>query len=420
MLDRLTFTTDRATTRCGSTKRKCAKSRCVARWTRFLIQELISREKVRVKMKVTILERNHEGHRLTYVRYLADFMVANGHDAQIFLGQAAAGSPELTEHLLNSAGRAPKFTNDFSLKAIEAMSRRTDSDRVVIPDGDCYLLKLLFRGGWRGAGRLRLLVMRGKAPLSRTPAAMLRFLAKRILILAISALPRTDVFVLSSALDQKTSRKMLLHYVRDPIPAAEPKGKDPILSPRPDLYWYGVIGRITDRKNVPLILEALLAGHMNGVGLVVAGIVDPDILRRLQDAEESMRRSSIELVVENRHLNGDEFGQLLHEVDCLVLAYGVDAPSGVLGHCAAYGTRALVSGSRSLRHEARRNPQLFTWVPLRKASLECGLRLVREMGPALPIEVASPAEFAARLTGIDEAIGVQSLGRGGPAGDAIR
>jgi glycosyltransferase involved in cell wall biosynthesis len=102
-----------------------------------------------------------------------------------------------------------------------------------------------------------------------------------------------------------------------------------------------IIGRIDERKNVPLAVEAMrLVVPRVSAQLIVAGVISPGIV----DFLDRQRASAPWVHVDNRYLSNAEFDEYIAAADVILAAYENRAgSSGVLSRAAALGTPVVAA-----------------------------------------------------------------------------
>lgn len=329
-------------------------------------------------MSVTlIVEPNPSGHRLYYVRLLAQAARARGDEVVLALSDEASVAEESVLHLsaLNTAVRLVTV-HDFGVKAVAALSRLHDARTTVVPDGDRFAMRLARSRGWTGRGTLSLLIMREVAQpggLDLLVEAKSRLRTR--LFRRVSRLRNVRVSVLKSAAWAGDSA-----FGSAPDPVTLVCADEDVSTLRRswkldgDRYWFAVLGAISERKSVPQVARALREAGAENIGLVIAGRCDAEAAQAMVEPLEELTRAGARVVVVDRLLSDSELDAAVTAVDCLVLAHSNEGPSGLFGKAAAAGTRVVAAGALSLREDARRVPALATWAPLEEVALAEALR----------------------------------------------
>lgn len=287
---------------------------------------------------VLVVEDNLSGHRRTYVELLVSAAVAAGVDTHVLLSREDGGAAE-------KLGRSLRCTvhvlSDCSLTEIAGLASELRADTVVIPDGDRDVLRLGLGSAWKCEAELRLLVMRRHAQPRRSSAVQAVVeMTRRVLFAMAARRRRVCVYYLESALRPSGSPT----GVSDPI-TFHPSASAPVVLDE-DRFWFGVVGAIDERKNVPLVVEAA-ATLDQPVGVVLAGAQS----ERVRDYMRRQVWGSASAVVVDRRLDDGDLDAILRDVDCVVLAYSNTGPSGLIGKAAMAGTRVLAADCPELRKD---------------------------------------------------------------------
>ena len=328
----------------------------------------------RVAGRILVVEPNPTGHRLNFVRLIVERATALGRDVKVALAPDAESTEEYAEHVgdLRLGPALPAVSHD--LAELRELASQSGAAWVVVPDGDAVALALGRGGRWPKAAGLSVLVMRATAQPGRSAAMdLVRRLVRRSLLLAAAARPRVRVAVLSSGWRAPRS---LIPMVGDPISLSV--GPDTRAHVRerhglePGRYWFGILGVVDGRKNVALVAEALLRVG-RPVGLVVAGKVEPAVLRSLHQMAPDLSTMDVRVVVVDRMLTAAELDEYVLACDCLVLAHSNEGPSGLFGKALLAGTRVVAAGSRWLRADAAAVPDHASWSPCAVAPLAAAM-----------------------------------------------
>ena len=356
-----------------------------------------------VSARTLIVELNGSGHRLYYVRLVAERALAQGHQVAVLTNDSARTGELLALHL----GRIRADLEITALpnpawRDVERAARDLDATVTIIPEADGHLLRLVGRGGWRGPGRLSLQVMRASAVRS---AGFVRWVAANVVktaaMVVLIPVPRVDLRVLRSGLWQGRS---LWKPSRDPVGfVAGPEDVSRIRADwglDPQRTWFGVLGSITANKHVPLVADALVRLE-NGshYGLVVAGEISPPVAPEIPLVRERLERAGCKVQVVDRSLDDVELDAAMAAIDCLVLAYKHRGPSGTFAKALAAGTRVLAAGSPTLERDCAAAPDAAEWTPMDDRSIAAAMTRARRAGRPQARRIATEDEFAAALLG---------------------
>ena len=290
-----------------------------------------------------IVELEPLGHRLRYVRLLLDAVPPT--ERLLLVSPPVAASAEFAEHL---AGIDPVLlgSDDHDAAIPEALAVATahGAGDLVIPDGDKAvrpLLWTLLRGSSTWARprrpRITLLLMRTAVP-GGPEAATVGMALKPALVAALRRLPGVRVLFLTDAFGVVTRRPGFpgVAPVRDPVtPPADVPG-----APGSGRTRIGVLGVISARKNVPVLVRA--AARRDDVDVVLAGRCEPDVRAFLDaDPDAAHLRATGRLEIDDRLLDADEFDAALRSVDVAAVLHDNDAPSGIVAESCARGVPVL-------------------------------------------------------------------------------
>lgn len=329
------------------------------------------------RKKILFAEPSSSGHRLSYVGLLARRALKKGHAVHVSLPEGSSGSPEFDTHLAGIADfiQLSSFEK-FDLELLNRLSRDLGIDRTVVTDGDSLALPLARRGGWRGHGRLSLLIMRESVQSQKSWIhSIVKTVAKRIIVCGVSMMRNVDLAVLKSS---TWTGRSTIRVALDPISLDCSKLDVDLLREGWNLdrdhFWFAVLGAITERKNVPLLALSLKELSHPSVGLLIAGKLHPTIEAEVLAATEQLRSVGIPVVVVNRMLADQELDAAVAGVDCVLLAHSNEGPSGLLGKAAAAATRVIASGAKSLRRDVQVLGNSAEWTRLDQPSVVEAMR----------------------------------------------
>ena len=316
---------------------------------------------------VQILEPNASGHRLYYVRVLAEAL--SGSTVEWLTSPEAAISREAEVHLSEVLDRALLrcVQIDSWQQRRKVLRDVNQADHlVIIPDGDRWLPVLLWRTlltlGVPRRASYRVLCIR--PPLEASGGgrvlAKLRGAAKSLLIRAIACLnSRSRAIEIFSLVDS-------FGFTADWVPVGTSPVADPVM-PRElpsraqarqhlgiaeDILVVGLLGVIDQRKNPEMVAAGCVTAfrHMNGL-LLVAGQMAVEVVPSDSFAALS---GSHQLHVEDRYLSEDELGVAAAACDAVALMYDNHASaSGVLSLAAQAGAAVIVPRRSRLARIAR-------------------------------------------------------------------
>lgn len=350
-----------------------------------------------------IVELSGAGHRFYYVRLLAERALARGDRVTILTSDSAWSVENLSIHLGHIKAEIEIMTlADATWHDVERIAGDLDTAITVVPEADGYLMSVARRGGWRGPGRLSLQVMRA-SPVRGS--SVLRWLAaqaiKTVTMLVLRSMKDVEVRVLRSGLWRGRSP---WQPSRDPVGLVH--GPDDIERIRddwrlePGCHWFGVLGAVTANKHLPLVAEALIqiASHSR-CGLLIAGRVADDVRPGIPEIQERLEHAGCEVRIVDRVLDDLELDAAVAAIDCLVLAYSHNGPSGTFAKALATGTRVVAAGSPALRRDCAAAEDATEWTPLEVASLAAGLSRAQTSARPRSRHIATEHEFAEALLG---------------------
>lgn len=165
-----------------------------------------------------------------------------------------------------------------------------------------------------------------------------------------------------------------------------------------DTTLVGIFGEVSERKNAPLILEAIDAAGLDA-HLVVAGNITQEVQAWIDGLEPHDRDR---LHVRGGFLPNEELDMFVAAVDFVPLALTNNGPSGIMGKAAAAGVPVVTCGStvraREVRSTGAGRACDFTAGSIGAAMAEVvspGFRM-----PPVP-EPVTPEEFAAVILGVE-------------------
>ncbi len=334
------------------------------------------------------------GHRFNYVRILVEFAMRHG--IPIVLLTTSAGHEEYLAKVTGEARGVAviTFSSEMaSLTEVMRISRRIRASDVIFPTGDWAALRLLLTGGWHGAGRLRILVIREFGQAQGGLTVWLKTFVRKAIFAIVTAQTRVTVGLLTSPI---SPTKGFLVRIPDPIEfepspelIAELRAAYGISS---TVYWFAIVGALDERKNIPLVTEALyLAARRTArpLGLILAGPQSDKARARFADC----RADSPPYFIEADHqLTSTELDSFIAIADCLVSAHSNDSPSGILGKAVAGGRAVLAAGSPTLLRDVERLGVGAHWCRLEP----------EEIAEKMLVAVKDNSSTSANLAGADE------------------
>ncbi|MHC6593418.1 glycosyltransferase family protein [Arthrobacter sp. C152] len=331
--------------------------------------------------------------------------LSRGAEVHIGLPSGASESAEYQIHLNDLSDNFRLSTiEDFGLRELERLSLEFGVTRTIVTDADILARQVASTGSWRGSGTLSILIMREKAQgRALSPITWLKTTAKHTLMYRASSVRNVEVSVLKSATWEGRS---LFRVAKDPVElectyldVADVRSAWGLSS---GTYWFAVLGAVTERKNVPLVVESLATlsktDYAAGpLGLLIAGSVDGELKSDLLNFRTKCEAAGIEFVVIDRTLSNTELDAAVAASNCLVLAHSNEGPSGLLGKAACAGTRILAAGANSLRHDIRSLGDMAEWTPLKTSELKSAMKRALTSGRGEPKLSANKEMFVEAL-----------------------
>ena len=372
----------------------------------LLVAVLRSNPVVGAGSRVLLVELGGQGHRFYYVRLLVEEALRHGSRVALLTRIDPVTREHLEVHLGELLGRVEVVEVPTpSWSDVESFARGWRPDLTVVPEADHYVLRLLARAGWRAPGELSLVIMRARVPSVGTPLrSAVANVVKALGVTGLLLMPRIRLRVLRG---QTWSGGGWWPSVNDPATLLATPHDVSALRARWDLvpgrFWVGVLGAVTENKNVPLVVEAVAdVARDHPIGLLVAGRVSPSIQPAVPEFERQLAAAGARFVVQDRLLTDAELDAAVVAIDCMALAYGHNGPSGTFGKALLAGTRVVAAGSSALRRDCLVAPDLSTWVPLDAAAVAGAIRKAITTPPAAPMAVAGGEAFAAAVLGTGE------------------
>jgi glycosyltransferase involved in cell wall biosynthesis len=293
-----------------------------------------------------VVELEPDGHRLQYVRHLIEALPRD--ERLLIVSPWVAASSEFAQHLGRTETETVVVGADAHDVAVpEALATATDRGvgHLVVPDGDKAVRPLLRTVALGALGRARprrpritLLLMRTTLP-GGPERATLGMALKPALVAALRRLPAVRVLFLTDAFGVVRTRPGFpgVGPVRDPVVPRIGGVGPPRAGGR---VRVGVLGVISARKNVPVLVRAALTRP--DVDVVLAGRCEPVVREFLaSDPGAARLRAEGRLEVDDRLLDEAEFDGALCSVDVVAVLHDNDAPSGIVAEACARAVPVL-------------------------------------------------------------------------------
>lgn len=312
-----------------------------------------------------IVEERSSGHLLVYVRILAQFAIEHGHRVVVATPAHVRSSAEFSLHLAPLEGGVEFIdcSAPLSPKTIRGMARIVGADITVVPHGDEVATRFAFAFLGKPVGSTRLLIMRDpRWEYPSAPKRLLRNAVKLLLLRVASARRGLDVVWLREPSFNPRSGSL---FARDPFIGQDNRQRIEEaaralrveLAMAPEVFWFGMTGGITARKNVPLVLEALKTLRESRPGAEIGFVAVGPIEGRSGVTSESIAAQCAEMgvaaVVRDRIIGNDEMNAVVLALDSVVMAYSSHSPNSTLGKAYVLGTRVVAAGPPSVRRFVR-------------------------------------------------------------------
>jgi hypothetical protein len=307
---------------------------------------------------VMIVEDDPNGHHLTYVRYLADAALIEGSRVTLLTTEQVRASKEYAQQIGPLEDRLTVLAEEeiATPKQLRVAAARIGPDRTIVPHGDQLAIRLGVWPRWGGPGVLVPLLMRDPRQQRIGGEHAGRRALKRLLVFGARHAPGVIVVALRSALHTPGAGELV---AVDPVEIdVQPDVVDrcrQLWGVGDDVFWFAIIGAITRRKNVGMVIRALdalaAAERTTRLGLMIVGPED-DSARRESDHALADRPGGLTSIARvDRLLEDDELDAAVQMADCVVLAHSNEGPSGILAKAVARGAIIAAAGARSLQQD---------------------------------------------------------------------
>jgi glycosyltransferase involved in cell wall biosynthesis len=360
---------------------------------------------------LVVVEPNPSGHRFQYVRHLVQYEP----DSVVLTSVGATSTPEFASYLgdvpveVLERYSQPEPPTAEMVAVVATLARERPVDTVVVMDADQSLKRWWLeapRAFRRLPSKPRVIFLLTRYPARVTAGDRLGWL-HRVSKASLSELAQTRGVLartVSLAGRDDPSPGRLVHRVPDPAiceasAADRPALREKLELPADDVL-VGILGAISDRKNVPMVASAVASVGGN-VRLLLAGQLEPDVATWLVRQPESVRSR---LIVRGEYLTNEKLDSYVAACDIVSIAQDNNGPSGIMGKALAAGVPVLTAGSVVRARElAAAGPGTGRSTELTAAATADGIRaLIAErdrFGPADRSLLATPDAFAARVLG---------------------
>lgn len=367
-------------------------------------------------MPVTVIvEPDPSGHRFQAVANVA--AVANETGDVVLLTSTGASTGEAFNVYLNETtflqvhevfDQVYPPTRQMAAE-VAARARELDVSTAVVMDADQSLKKWFYvaRSEFKGLSRRPRVVFM----LTRYPAKLkltdrvgwkLR-IPKATLALAAMA-TGTLHHVAGFAGREDMSTGWIVRRTRDPeICSAHSRDRVALrteLDLPQDRRIVGVFGLLSERKNAPLVLDALKAAGIDA-DLLLAGSIQPEVWAWINALPPEDRAR---VIVQDGFLSNELLDKLVAAVDAAPIALTNNGPSGIMGKASAAGVPVVSAGSEVRAREliATDGGETAEMTP---ESIGAAIKRVFDRDPNAPrrntVPPATAEEFSRNLLGVD-------------------
>lgn len=317
-----------------------------------------------VSTAVVVVEPNPGGHRLFYVRVLAEQAARRGFGVVLLTAAGAVEGPEFAVHLrgLVASGVlevrvAPALSSRTwgwkrllaARRALRLLPRETGKSvqAVLIPDGDRQLLPaaVLLRP-WLHTSTVSALVMRPQFSDRSGLGPAVRGAAKFAVVNAVTLLGVRVFFLRPAGTSHDQMGSM---DVTDPVQVVRPVKTRAVvrreLGVGPRELVLTVAGGIDARKN-PGMIVAAVAMLDPRLQPTVAMVGSLSAAARAEIAASGCPAAGLRII--DGYLSDEDLDRWLYATDIVIVAHSNDGASGILARAVALGTRAVVAGSPTL------------------------------------------------------------------------
>lgn len=369
-------------------------------------------------MTVTVIvEPDPSGHRYQAVANVAAVANETG-DVVLLTSKGAAGSEQFDVYLAGTRFLAVEEVFDEvypptrqMAAAVAAKARELDVATAVVMDADqslkkwFYVARSEFKGLGRSKPRVVFMLTRYPAKLKLTDRVGWKLRIPKATLAVAAMATGTLHHVAGFAGREDMAKGWIVRRTRDPeICTAHARDRVAIRSelglPQ-DRRIVGVFGLLTERKNAPLVLDALKTAGLDDVDLLLAGSVQPEVHAWL-DALPEAERSRV--IVQDGFLTNELMDKLVAAVDACPIALTNNGPSGIMGKASAAGVPVVTAGSEVRARElvATDGGEVAEMTP---ESIGAAIRRVFERDPDAPrrntVPPATADEFSRNLLGVD-------------------
>lgn len=352
--------------------------------------------------RVLVAEMSGSGHRFQYVRWIIEAAVAQGHFVSLLTRPGACLTDEYRTHLgsVGSLFHAVESPTD-SISELIQIALYQSCQSLIIPDGDRYLAQVMLAGRPHKSVDVTLLIMRPSGQSSTLSGVRkVKTLVKRVLRSFVRLRGIRVLSLVSSTTRPRNEMQVADPVVVEQITASSMANHRHEFGLSEGTTWFGIVGAISRRKNIEMVLESLKVAHDPGFGLVIAGKIESDYKAALLAEVSVAQESGLQILIIDRILSEIELDLFVATLDAVILAHSNEGSSGILGKASILGTPVLAAGANSLRKDIEGMPDIGIWVELNPQSLSEGMKRImvsKNEKLCRNIPVSNPLQFGSAL-----------------------
>jgi hypothetical protein len=358
-----------------------------------------------------IVEPNPGGHRFQWVQSVARVALARGDDL-VLLTQEGGGSTEAFGNFLADLPMVVREPYDRPDPSVEQVGASLLALREEIPFQTYVITEadILVKRWWkatpkalRGRGAPKGILVYGRFP-SRVALDRedIQHRIAKTSLAALALVRGAASRVVALVGRDRTEPGWIVKRVRDPAICTEHARDRMALRARlglpADRKLVSVLGAISMRKSVPLVLDAVLEAGPD-VDLLLAGPLFDDVEAWLVDLDPAKKAR---IVSKFGFLSEAEIDGYTAASDVCATAHLNKGPSGIMGKAQAAGVPVLSAGSKIRGREAK-SSHGAVHTDMTASAMAAGIREILAWGPdPVPVDPGLPTadEFGAVILGM--------------------
>ncbi len=368
-------------------------------------------------MPVTVIvEPDPNGHRFQAVANVTAVASETG-EVLLLTSTGASTSEEFAVYLAGARLTVEEVFDQIypptaqMARAVAEKARVLDVSTAVVMDADqslkrwFYVARREFKGLGRRKPRVVFMLTRYPAKLKLTDRVGWKLRIPKATLAVAAMATGTLHHVAGFAGRDDMAKGWIVKRTRDPeICTAHSRDRAAIrteLGLPLDRRIVGIFGLLSERKNAPLVLDALKAARLDDVDLLLAGSIQPEVHAWLNGLPGADRDR---VIVQDGFLTNELMDKLVAAVDACPIALTNNGPSGIMGKASAAGVPVVTAGSEVRARElvATDGGEVAEMTP---ASIGAAIRRVFERDPDAPrrntVPPATAEEFSRNLLGVD-------------------